>query len=101
MTSIKKLRIAGMIEGTTLLALLFIAVPLKHLSDMPQVVSVVGPIHGIAFLAYLRFLIVAVAEGGWPRSDIIRTAIVSFIPLGTFYNDQYLKKMEQSRGFSS
>lgn len=101
MTSIKKLRIAGIVEGTTLLVLLLIAVPLKHLGGIPQVVSFVGPIHGIAFLAYLRFLIVAVAEGGWPRRDIIRTAIVSFIPLGTFYNDRYLKKMEQNRGISS
>lgn len=92
MNPIRKLRIAGLIEGTTLLMLLLIAVPLKHIGGIPQFVSVMGPLHGVAFIAYLRFLPEAIAHGQWQRSDIIRTAIVSFIPFGTFYNDRFLKR---------
>jgi integral membrane protein len=101
MNQIRKLRIAGMVEGITLLVLLLIAVPLKHIGDMPQFVSIVGPIHGIAFLAYIRFWIMAVAEGGWKRGDIIRTGVVSFIPFGTFYNDRHLKQMEAEKGMTT
>jgi integral membrane protein len=51
MNPIRKLRIAGLIEGTTLLVLLLIAVPLKHIGGIPQFVSVMGPLHGAAFIA--------------------------------------------------
>jgi integral membrane protein len=98
LNSIRKLRIAGLIEGSTLLVLLLVAIPLKHISGIPQFVTVMGPLHGVAFIAYLRFFAEAVSQGGWQRRDIIRTAVVSFIPLGTFYNDRFLKRTyEQSR----
>lgn len=98
MHPIRKLRIAGLIEGSTLLVLLLIAVPLKHIGGIPQFVTIMGPLHGVAFIAYLRFLAEAVSQGDWQRRDIIRTAAVSFIPLGTFYNDRFLKRTyEQSR----
>jgi integral membrane protein len=101
MKPLRRLRIAGLIEGSTLLVLILIAVPMKHIIGIPQFVSVMGPLHGIAFLAYLRFWIMAVAEGGWKRGDIIRTGVVSFIPFGTFYNDRYLKRMEAEKGISA
>lgn len=45
-----RLRIAGLFEGTTLLFLLLIAVPLKHLAGYPEIVSAAGPVHGLAFV---------------------------------------------------
>ena len=43
---------AAVLEGVTLLVLLGIAVPLKHLAGVPNGVSWVGPVHGVAFMVY-------------------------------------------------
>ena len=50
---LRTLRLASLGEGATLLLLVLIAVPLKRLAGMPEAVSVMGPIHGAAFLLYL------------------------------------------------
>ncbi len=43
--------VAGLIEGCSTLILLFVAMPMKYYGGMPEVVSVVGMIHGILFIA--------------------------------------------------
>ena len=55
--TINTLRKAALIEGTTLILLMFIAVPLKRMMDIPEMVSIIGPIHGVAFLAYIFILV--------------------------------------------
>ena len=87
-----RLRIAGLIEGATLITLLFVAVPLKHVFGMPAAVSVVGPVHGIAFILYVVTLIDNFSGGGWTQRDMARTAVVAIIPFGTFVNDRWLAK---------
>ena len=37
------------LEGLTLIALVCVAMPLKYWAGMPQAVSIIGPIHGVAF----------------------------------------------------
>ena len=51
--ALRPLRVASFVEGATLIALVLVAVPLKRLAGMPEAVSLVGPIHGAAFLAYV------------------------------------------------
>jgi integral membrane protein len=85
-----RLRIVGYIEGVTLISLLFVAVPLKRIFGMPELVSVLGPIHGLTFVAYLVCVINVVSSGGWLKREIFRTVIVAIIPFGTFFNDHYL-----------
>ena len=46
---IGRLRLAGYLEGTTLVTLLFVAVPFKHLAGYGGLVSVVGPVHRAVF----------------------------------------------------
>ena len=48
-------RILAIIEGISLLALLFIAMPLKYVYAMPEAVSIVGMTHGILFLLLVAF----------------------------------------------
>jgi integral membrane protein len=91
-TPLGRLRIAGLIEGTTLVALLFVAVPLKHLAEVPGLVTVVGPAHGVAFILYIVTLIENFAGGGWTPRDMLRTALAAIIPFGTFFNDRRLRQ---------
>ncbi|HZP15686.1 MAG TPA: DUF3817 domain-containing protein, partial [Nocardioides sp.] len=54
-----RVRGVGMIEGTSFLVLLFIAMPLKYFAGMPEVVFWVGLVHGILFLSYAAVALVA------------------------------------------
>jgi integral membrane protein len=90
-----RLRIAGLIEGTTLVTLFFVAVPLKHLADEPGVVTVVGPAHGVAFILYLVTLIENFAGGGWSTREMLRTGLAAILPFGTFLNDRRLRQRKE------
>ncbi len=89
---LNRLRLVGLIEGTTLLALLVIAVPLKHLAGVTEATAVVGPIHGMAFVLYIVALIENFAGGGWRPRDMMRVSLVALVPFGTFANDRWLAK---------
>lgn len=88
------MRAASLLEGTTLLALVLVAVPLKHLAGMPQATRIMGPIHGMAFLLYVWMLIRTVCAEGWPRSETMRLVIAAFIPFGAFINERRLARRQ-------
>ena len=81
---LRVLRVASIIEGATLLALILIAVPLKRMADLPLAVSIVGPIHGAAFLIYTALVL----QSLWSRlisvSEAARLMVVAFIPFGAW-----------------
>ncbi|WP_262927308.1 DUF3817 domain-containing protein [Phytohalomonas tamaricis] len=90
-----RLRIVSMVEGTTLVVLLFIAVPLKHMMDLPAAVSIMGPIHGVAFLLYLWMVFKTVSTETWHKGEIARMVIVAFIPFGAFLNAPFMRRKEK------
>ena len=93
--ALRLLRATSLVEGITLLALLGIAVPMKHVAGMPQAVSILGPIHGMAFLAYLwAVLSTTSSTPGWSRKDVARLALSAFVPFGAFLNLPYLRDKE-------
>ncbi|MCV9947585.1 DUF3817 domain-containing protein [Rhizobium sp. BT-175] len=93
-SQIRRLRIASLLEGTTLLALVLIAVPAKHLFGIPLATKIMGPIHGLAFVGFLWTFMATVTAGGWSRNEIIRLLIGSCTPFGAFVNSELLKRKE-------
>jgi integral membrane protein len=87
---IVRLRLAGMVEGTTLIVLLFIAVPLKYVFGLPELVMLLGPLHGFSFVMYQFVLIDTVSGGGFTVREIARVVLVAIVPLGPFLNDRFL-----------
>ncbi|WP_425074630.1 DUF3817 domain-containing protein [Sagittula sp. S175] len=85
-------RIVAFIEGITTLALFLIAMPIKYALGDPLWVSVVGPIHGYAFVAYVMMVPLALSGRGWTGRDIARVFLAALIPFGTFANDPWLKR---------
>jgi integral membrane protein len=85
-----RLRCAGLFEGTTLLFLLLVAVPMKHLAGYPEIVSAAGPVHGLAFVLYIVCLVDNFSGGGWSRKEMLRIGLACLLPFGTFINDRYL-----------
>lgn len=79
---LRRLRTAALVEGTTLLLLLGVAVPLKHLAGLPLPVSVVGPIHGMAFLSYLWMVFNSVSSQSWSGREIGCLLAGALLPFG-------------------
>lgn len=94
LAQIRRLRLISFVEATTLLALLLIAVPLKHAFGYPAAVKAMGPVHGAAFIAYIWSMIATVSGGGWSRSEIARLGFAAFVPFGGFLNAGLLRRKQ-------
>jgi len=78
------LKPAAWFEGTTLLVLLLLAVPLKYCYSEPSLVRLVGPVHGLAFLAYIHQVVRATARGTLDFKQSLKFVVAGFLPGGTF-----------------
>ena len=78
------LRTASMIEGATLLLLLLVAVPLKRMADLPMAVTIIGPIHGAAFLIYTALVLQSMFSRLISASEATRLMVAGFIPFGAW-----------------
>lgn len=83
--------ILSYIEGASLLILLLIAMPIKYVLGNPSVVSVVGMIHGILFMALVGLVLVVATESKWPKGLLWVALISATVPMGMFYFDKKLK----------
>jgi len=81
--------------------LVCIAVPLKHLAGYPTVTSVIGPIHGVTFLAYVWVVIQTISGGGWSRPEVARLLAASVVPFGAFANARLLARKEAALASSN
>ena len=79
---VSRLRVMCLMEAVTLLVLLFVAVPLKHLAGLPAAVSVMGPVHGFAFLALCWTVNHAVASRDIPARTGWRLVFAACVPFG-------------------
>jgi integral membrane protein len=94
-TSIGRLRVAGWLEGSSLLVLMGIAMPLKYLAGRPRAVEIVGWIHGVLFVVYSLLLLEALLDRKWPLRRAALLFIAAFLPFGTFVVDGRLRREER------
>ncbi|MCF6190347.1 MAG: DUF3817 domain-containing protein [Cocleimonas sp.] len=78
------LRWVALFEGSSLLLLLFVAMPLKYYMGIPEAVKYVGMGHGILFLSFLVILLSHMAKGELGLLKTLAGFFASFIPFGTF-----------------
>jgi integral membrane protein len=93
-SALGRFRFMGILEGSSLVALLFIAMPLKYWFDMPAAVTIIGTIHGYIFLAYLIAIVYAMIAIKWPFRFTVGAVLSAFIPFGNFVLDSRLKSLE-------
>lgn len=89
-----QLRIAGILDGISLVVLLFIAMPLKYWMDIPMAVTIVGSVHGFIFVSYVLVILYVQIRLKWNIIWSLLALVVAFIPFGNFIYDWQLKKME-------
>ncbi|HEY0042123.1 MAG TPA: DUF3817 domain-containing protein [Flavisolibacter sp.] len=88
------LRKVGLLEGISLLVLLFIAMPLKYVWGEPGAVKIVGWIHGALFVLFMLLVLRVYEQRAWPFKKVILAFIAAFLPFGTFVFDKQLKQEE-------
>lgn len=86
MTSVTHVALGGGRDGhqlTIWCVLLLVAVVAKRGFDQPEGVSVMGPIHGMLFLAYIGLVLLARDELRWGARQTIVTILASAVPFGS------------------
>lgn len=89
---IHALRRIGLLEGASFLLLIFVAMPLKYLGNLPQAVSLVGMIHGLLFVAFCGALLQVMLKHDWPLKRCGLIFVASLLPFGPFLLDQKMRK---------
>jgi integral membrane protein len=91
---LRRLEVASVAEAGTLILLVLVAVPLKHLAGWETGVRIMGPVHGMAFLAYVWTLIQTMSgsSGAWSRLDIARLVLAALVPFGAIANLRLLAR---------
>lgn len=89
---VSRVRLIGLAEGLSFLILLFIAMPLKYMYNMPATTKAVGAIHGILFVVYIFVVFAAHSELKWKFKKTAILLLASVIPFGTIYTDKKILK---------
>jgi len=94
-SNVRQLRLIGLLEGVSLLLLLGVAVPLKHLYGSPALVRSLGPIHGLLFLLFIIKTLSVGVEQRWKFAETTwKVLLACMVPFGTFYIDyKILRKL--------
>ncbi|HSI66085.1 MAG TPA: DUF3817 domain-containing protein [Planococcus sp. (in: firmicutes)] len=92
---LQKFRFMGLLEGSSLIILLFFAMPLKYFFSMPEAVSLVGAVHGGLFTIYVVAIIYTAFAIKWPMRFTVGAFAVAFIPFGNFVLDRRLENWQQ------
>ncbi|MFN3755726.1 MAG: DUF3817 domain-containing protein [Flavobacterium sp.] len=75
-------------EGISLIALLFIAMPLKYIYKNDILVKYVGLAHGVLFIFYIVLAILIFQKMKWKPKELIFVLFLSLVPFGTFYMEK-------------
>lgn len=82
---LKLFKVIALLEGVSLLLLLFFAMPMKYIFDQPIYVKFIGMAHGLLFIVYIVMAIMMKIEQNWNLKKMAVICLASIIPFGTFY----------------
>lgn len=89
---LNRLRVVGLLEGVSFLVLLGIAMPLKYLANRPEMVQVVGWIHGGLFMLFVALVAQVARHARWNYERIAGAVGAALLPFGTFVLDRRLQR---------
>lgn len=90
-TPIGRLRIIGFLEGISLILLIFVAVPLKYFFHYPELVKILGPVHGLLFSLFVFITLSVAVSHQWSFSKTTwKVLLACIVPFGTFYIDKHI-----------
>ena len=97
----KYFRYLSMIEGLSLLTLLFIAMPMRYYAGIHDAVWYVGWTHGILFLLYGAGALVTSHQQGWSILYWLFIFFMGAVPFGFLLVDHQLRKAMEAAEVSA
>ncbi len=91
MESIITFRRVALAEATSFL-LLLAATVIKYSADAPIGVKILGPIHGLLFLAYVFLALNLARPVGWSRRTTLLVLLGAVVPFGGFVVERKLAR---------
>ncbi|HEX6873849.1 MAG TPA: DUF3817 domain-containing protein [Micromonosporaceae bacterium] len=82
--ALTRYRVVAYIVGVFLLILVGVAMPLKYAADMPQLVAIVGPLHGFLYMVYLVVAFDLAVRARWPFLRTVLILLAGTIPVMSF-----------------
>lgn len=82
-------KLIAFIEAISYLMLL-VAVVFKHIYDQPAGVAIIGPLHGLVFLAYFMGVLFVREDQDWGLGRVIVVLVAAVIPFGAFWVERRL-----------
>lgn len=95
-TPISRFRIVGFYEGLSYLLLLGIAMPIKYIFGIPELVKFIGWAHGVLFILYMVALLHVTLVHKWSVGKVAAGAVASLLPFGPFILDKKLLQSEEN-----
>lgn len=92
---LRKLRLLGMVEGTSTLLLFGVAMPLKYVAGYPLAVSIVGSVHGFLFVALAITCMIAIERVPIGAKLGLAGIVGAVVPFGPFVVDVWLRRLER------
>lgn len=83
-SALTRYRVIAYIVGVMLLVLLFVAMPMKYLSDDATVMNMVGPMHGFLYVVYLLATFDLARRVRWGLGRMVLVALAGTIPFLSF-----------------
>lgn len=77
--------VIGKIEGYSYLILLFIAMPLKYIFQIPDLIRPIGMAHGVLFVGFMILIASMLLNKTFSFKIAVLAFLLSLIPFGTFY----------------
>lgn len=81
-------RVMAYVVGVWLVLLVLIAMPLKYFADSPEMVEIVGPVHGFLYMAYLATAVDLAFRLRWSAVKTILVMLAGTVPFVSFYAER-------------
>lgn len=91
LSSDRKFRIAALAEATSFLALLA-ATYVKYDQNQPIGVAILGPIHGVLFIAYVLLALGLGQRAAWRPRTTALVLLGAVLPFGGYVVDRWLAR---------
>ena len=87
--TLRNFKLVALIEATTFL-LLLVASYVKRANDQPLGVEILGPIHGLLFIAYVVMALGVRESAGWSGKQTGLILLGAVLPFGGYVVDRWI-----------
>jgi len=81
-------RVMATVVGVLLIALIFVAVPLNHLADIPGPSTVLGTAHGWLYGLFFLSAVDLALRAKWSLTGFLLTVVAGTVPVLSFFAER-------------